>query len=53
MSLLRAAAEREFNYLRDKAIYYNRTPIERLASCLVAISNMNFKEGRELSRVTK
>jgi CRP/FNR family transcriptional regulator len=45
---LTAAVDREFNYLRDEAMNSaKRGPIKRLACYLVAISNMNLKEGRE------
>ena len=43
------AGEREFDFLRDKATSAPmRTPVERLASYLVAISNLNVPEGGEL-----
>ena len=42
------AGEREFDYLRDKAINARkRSPVERVASYLVAISNLNIPEGGE------
>lgn len=45
---LTAAVDREFDYLRDKAINSaKRGPIERFACYLVAISNINVEEGRE------
>ena len=42
------AGEREFDYLRDKAINARkRSPVERVASYLVVISNMKALEGGE------
>jgi hypothetical protein len=49
---LAAAVESAFAHLRDEAMNSaKRTPIEHLACYRIAISNMNFKEGREPSRV--
>ena len=42
------AGEREFDYLRDKAINTRkRSPVERVASYLVVVANVNLTEGRD------
>ena len=49
---LAAAGEREFDYLRDRAMHAaRRGPVERLACYLVAISNMNAEEGRDPAHI--
>lgn len=46
--LMAAASEREFDYMRDTAINSGkRTPVERLANYLMAISDIGRSEGRE------
>jgi CRP/FNR family transcriptional regulator len=50
---LSAAADREFDFLRDRAVASSKgEPVERLASFLTALSHLSAEEGRDPTIVT-